>query len=96
MGKRLFVGNLSYYVADADLAHLFMPFGTVRSVQVIEDRQSGQSKGFGFVEMGTEAEAGTAMAALQGQEIDGRPMAVNAARPRESRFGVAAVSAYVR
>jgi RNA recognition motif-containing protein len=70
-----------------DLQQLFASHGAVQSVQVIEDRQSGRSKGFGFVEMGSDAEAGRAIAALDGQELDGRALAVNEAKPRESRGG---------
>jgi RNA recognition motif-containing protein len=87
MGKNLYVGNLGSYVASADLQQLFGPHGTVQSVQVIEDRRNGRSRGFGFVEMGSDAEAGRAIAALDGEELDGRALAVSEAKPRESRGG---------
>jgi RNA recognition motif-containing protein len=82
MGKKLYVGNLGYSVNDSDLTKLFEPHGTVESVQVILDRDSGRSKGFGFVEMKTEQEAQAAIAALNGQEMGGRALTVNEARPR--------------
>ena len=88
MGKKLYVGNLSYSVSNADLETLFAPFGTVRSAQVIEDRDTGRSKGFAFVEMGTDQEAEAAIAGLSGKEHDGRALTVNEARPREERSGV--------
>jgi RNA recognition motif-containing protein len=87
MGKKLYVGNLGYDVSSSDLEQLFAPHGTVESAQVIEDRSTGRSKGFGFVEMGTAAEAQAAIAALNGQEQGGRALTVNEARPRESRGG---------
>ena len=87
MGKKLYVGNLGSYVASVDLQQLFGSHGTVQTVQVIEDRQSGRSRGFGFVEMGSDAEAGRAITALDGQELDGRALAVNEAKPRASRGG---------
>ncbi len=87
MGKKIYVGNLSYDVTDATLQALFTPYGTVQSAQVIMDRDSGRSKGFGFVEMGTDDEAKAAIAALNGQDKGGRPMTVNEAKPREDRSG---------
>ena len=87
MGKKLYVGNLTYDVTDGALQELFTPFGTVTSAQVIMDRMTNQSKGFGFVEMGTDQEAQAAIAALNGQEHDGRKLTVNEARPREPRAG---------
>ncbi len=87
MGKKLYVGNLSYEVSTADLEKLFSAHGTVESAQVIEDRSTGQSKGFGFVEMGSDAEAQAAMSALDGQDQGGRALKVNEAKPRESRGG---------
>ena len=87
MGKTLYVGNLSYAVSDSDLQALFEPLGTVQSAQVITDRATGQSKGFGFVEMGSGEEAQAAIAALNGQEVSGRALTVNEARPREERGG---------
>ena len=85
MGKKLYCGNLSYDVSNADLEELFAEFGTVQSAQVITDRESGRSKGFGFVEMGSDAEAQAAIAALNEQEHSGRSLTVNEARPREER-----------
>ena len=82
MGKKLYVGNLTYGVTDGDLSKLFEPHGTVESAQVIMDRDTGQSKGFGFVEMKTAQEAQAAIAALNGQDSGGRPLTVNEARPR--------------
>jgi cold-inducible RNA-binding protein len=87
VGKKLYVGNLSYQTSSSDLETLFAPFGTVASAQVIEDRQSGRSKGFGFVEMGTDQEAQAAIQGLNGKDRDGRPLTVNEARPREERGG---------
>jgi len=80
MGKKLYVGNLSYNVTSADLEQMFSQFGTVRSADVIQDRDTGRSKGFGFVEMGSDEEAQAAIAALNGQEHDGRALTVNEAR----------------
>jgi RNA recognition motif-containing protein len=87
MGKKLYVGNLTYGVTDSTLAQLFEPHGTVQSAQVIMDRDTGRSKGFGFVEMGSDAEAQAAIQALNGKEVDGRALTVNEARPREERGG---------
>jgi RNA recognition motif-containing protein len=87
MGKKLYVGNLGYGVTDADLDRMFAAHGTVQSAQVIMDRDTGRSKGFGFVEMGSDAEAQAAIAALNGKEADGRTLTVNEARPREDRGG---------
>jgi RNA recognition motif-containing protein len=87
VGKKLYVGNLSYSVNNEGLQALFAPFGTVQSVQVIEDRDTGRSKGFGFVEMGSDHEAEAAIAGLSGKEHDGRALTVNEARPREDRGG---------
>ena len=87
MGKKLYVGNLSYDVSTADLEQLFSQHGTVESAQVIEDRATGRSKGFGFVEMGSESEAQAAIGALNGQDHGGRALTVNEAKPRESRSG---------
>ena len=83
MGTKLYVGNLSFSVGDSDLEKLFTAYGSVRSAQVIKDRYSGQSKGFGFVEMGSNQEAQAAIAALNGRDIEGRTLTVNEARPRE-------------
>jgi RNA recognition motif-containing protein len=87
MGKKLYVGNLSYDTTDSALQALFEPFGTVQSAQVIMDRDSGRSKGFGFVEMGSDAEAQAAIQALSGKEVGGRSLTVNEAKPREDRGG---------
>ncbi len=87
MGKKLYVGNLSYSMTDADLQTLFSPHGTIESAQVIMDRDSGRSKGFGFVEMSSNSEAEAAINALNGQEHDGRALTVNEAKPKESRSG---------
>jgi RNA recognition motif-containing protein len=83
----LYVGNLSYGVTHSDLQKIFEPYGTVTSAQVIMDRETGRSKGFGFVEMSSDAEAQAAIAALHDQEINGRKLTVNEARPREDRGG---------
>ena len=87
MGTKLYVGNLKYSVSSSDLESLFSQYGTVQSAQVIQDRDTGRSKGFGFVEMSTDAEAQAAIAGLNEQPHDGRPLAVNEARPREDRGG---------
>ena len=86
MSKKLYVGNLSYDVTDADLEQLFTQYGAVQSAQVIQDRATGRSKGFGFVEM-DDAAAQAAMTALNGQDHNGRPLTVNEAKPRESSGG---------
>ena len=87
MGKKLYVGNLTYDVTDAALQELFAAHGTVESARVIMDRATDRSKGFGFVEMGTDAEAQAAIAALNGKDNNGRALTVNEARPREERGG---------
>ena len=87
MGKKLYVGNLDYGVTDGALEQLFAPHGTVESAQVIMDRDTGRSKGFGFVEMKTEQEARAASAALHGAQSGGRSLTVNEAKPREVRGG---------
>ena len=87
MGKKLYVGNLTYGVTDSQLEQMFAPHGTVQSAQVIMDRETGRSKGFGFVEMGSDQEAKAAIAALNGKEVDGRALTVNEAKPREDRGG---------
>ncbi|MCK4658980.1 MAG: RNA-binding protein [Phycisphaerae bacterium] len=87
MGKKLYVGNLSYDVSSSDLEALLSPHGTVQSAEVIMDRSTGRSKGFGFVEMDSDAEAQAAIAALNGQEQSGRALTVNEAKPREPRSG---------
>jgi len=85
MAKKLYVGNLSYETTDSDLQTLFAPHGMVQSAQVIMDRDTGRSKGFGFVEMNNGDEAAAAIKALNGQESNGRALTVNEARPREER-----------
>ncbi len=87
MGKKLYVGNLSYDVDSSALEALFTAHGTVESAQVITDRDTGRSKGFGFVEMGSDGEAQAAIAALNGQEHGGRALTVNEAKPKEPRSG---------
>jgi RNA recognition motif-containing protein len=82
MGKKLYVGNLTYEVSDSDLSKMFEAHGTVESAQIIMDRDTGRSKGFGFVEMKTDQEAQAAIAALNGKESGGRQLTVNEARPR--------------
>ena len=87
MGKKLYVGNLPYSVNSADLEQMFTPYGQVTSAQVIADRMTGRSKGFGFVEMASDTEADAAIQALNGQQNGGRALTVNEARPREERPG---------
>src|SRR5258708_21721646 len=85
MAKKLYVGNLSYQVDSSELEQLFGQHGQVLSAQIINDRETGRSKGFGFVEMANDAEAEAAIQALNGQEHGGRALTVNEARPREER-----------
>jgi RNA recognition motif-containing protein len=85
MGSKLYVGNLSYNTTSSDLEQLFAAHGTVQSAEVIQDRETGRSKGFGFVQMGSDQEAQAAIAALNGQQADGRALTVNEAKPREDR-----------
>ena len=85
MAKKLYVGNLSYSVDSAELQQMFGAHGTVQSADIITDRDTGQSKGFGFVQMSTDAEADAAIAALNGQQSGGRSLTVNEAKPREAR-----------
>ena len=87
MGKKLYVGNLGYSVTSAELEQMFSAHGTVQSAEVIMDRDSGRSKGFGFVEMGSDQEAQAAIAALDGQMHGERALKVNEAKPREPRSG---------
>ncbi|MEI8350756.1 MAG: RNA-binding protein [bacterium] len=87
MGKKLYVGNLSYGVTSETLAQLFSAHGKVDSADVIIDRMTGRGKGFGFVEMSTDAEAAAAIAATNGQDLEGRAMIVNEARPPAPRVG---------
>jgi RNA recognition motif-containing protein len=87
MGNKLYVGNLAYSVRDESLQSAFSQFGTVTSAKVMMDRETGRSKGFGFVEMGSDAEAQAAINGMNGQALEGRPVVVNEARPREERPG---------
>ncbi len=87
MGKKLYVGNLSYEVSSSDLEAMLSPHGTVQSAEVIMDRDTGRSKGFGFVEMDSDTEAQAAISALNGQEQGGRALTVNEAKPRQPRTG---------
>ena len=87
MGNKLYVGNLAYSVRDDELQQAFGQFGTVTSAKVMMDRETGRSKGFGFVEMGSDAEAQAAINGLNGQALEGRAIVVNEARPREERPG---------
>ena len=90
MGKRIFVGNLPFSATDQVLLDTFAQYGTVESAKVITDRATGRSKGFGFVEMATDAEASTAISRLNGADLDGRTLTVNEAKPmapRENRGG---------
>jgi cold-inducible RNA-binding protein len=87
VSKKLYVGNLSFNISKTDLEQMFASHGTVTSVQIITDRDSGRSKGFGFVEMESDADAQAAIAALNGKNIDGRDLTVNEARPQEPRAG---------
>ena len=85
MGKKLYVGNLAYQTTESDIRDLFEQHGAVTFAQVITDRDSGRSKGFGFVEMGSDREAKAAIEALNGQDLKGRSLTVNEAKPREDR-----------
>jgi hypothetical protein len=87
MGNKLYVGNLAYAIRDEDLQQAFGQYGTVTSAKVMMDRETGRSKGFGFVEMGSDAEAQAAINGMNGQALSGRALVVNEARPREDRPG---------
>ena len=87
MGKKLYVGNLSYDTSDSKLQEMFEEYGAVQSAQVIMDRDTGRSKGFGFVEMSSDQEAQAAITGLNGKEAGGRSLTVNEAKPREDRGG---------
>ncbi len=87
MGKKLYVGNLPFTVTEGVLVDLFTPYGQVESARLITDRDSGRSKGFGFVEMGSDEEAEKAISEMNGKEVEGRALTVNEARPQEPRSG---------
>jgi RNA recognition motif-containing protein len=87
MGSKVYVGNLSFDVENSELEEMFAAHGSVRSAQIIMDRDTGHSKGFGFVEMSADAEATAAISALNGREFKGRALTVNEAKPREDRGG---------
>jgi RNA recognition motif-containing protein len=87
VGKKLYVGNLSYDTSDSKLQEMFEEYGAVQSAQVIMDRDTGRSKGFGFVEMSSDQEAQAAITGLNGKEAGGRSLTVNEAKPREDRGG---------
>jgi RNA recognition motif-containing protein len=87
VGKKLYVGNLGYGITSSDLEQLFAAFGSVQSAEVIADRETGRSKGFGFVEMSSDQEAQAAIEGLNGKEHESRALTVNEARPREERSG---------
>jgi RNA recognition motif-containing protein len=87
VGNKLYVGNLAYSVRDDSLMQAFSSFGSVTSAKVMMDRETGRSKGFGFVEMGSDAEAQAAINGMNGQSLEGRAVVVNEARPREERPG---------
>ena len=87
MGKKLYVGNLSYKTTNAGLEQLFAQYGSVQSAEVVMDRDTGRSRGFGFVEMSSDAEAQEAIRAINDQEIDGRRLVVNEAQPKPQRSG---------
>jgi cold-inducible RNA-binding protein len=87
MAVNLYIGNLPYRIEEDSLRQMFTPYGTVESAKVIKDRQTGRSKGFGFVEMGSQAEADAAIKALNETAVDGRNMKVNLAKPKEPRQG---------
>src|SRR6185369_354145 len=88
MSTKLYVGNISFNTSNQDLIEMFSEAGTVQSANIIEDRETGRSRGFGFVEMASKEEADAAIAALNGKEVDGRALKVNEAKPREDRGGL--------
>lgn len=87
MNNKLYVGNLSFHLTNDDLGEFFAQIGNVESAKIIEDRETGRSRGFGFIEMETEEDAAAAIEQLNGEDFDGRNIVVNAARPREERGG---------
>jgi RNA recognition motif-containing protein len=84
---KLYVGNVSFNTSNQDLTEMFGAFGTVESANIVEDRETGRSRGFGFVEMSSKAEGEEAISSLNGKEVDGRSLTVNEAKPRENRSG---------
>ena len=84
---KLYVGNVSFNTSNQDLTEMFGAFGTVESANIVEDRETGRSRGFGFVEMSSKAEGEEAISSLNGKEVDGRSLTVNEAKPRENRTG---------
>ena len=87
MGRKIYVGNLPYSATEQSLETTFAAHGTVESVKLVMDRDTGRSKGFGFIEMGSDSEAGAAIAALNGSSVEGRPIVVNEARPQAAKSG---------
>ena len=87
MGRKIYVGNLPYSATEQSLETTFAAHGTVESVKLVMDRDTGRSKGFGFIEMGSDSEAGSAITALNGSSVEGRPMVVNEARPQSRKSG---------
>ncbi len=87
MSMKLYVGNLSFNTSNQDLSDLFAPFGTVESANIVEDRETGRSRGFGSVEMSSKSEGEEAISSPNGKEVDGRSLTVNEAKPREARAG---------
>jgi RNA recognition motif-containing protein len=87
MSTKLYVGNLSFNTSSQDLETMFAEAGTVQSANIVEDRETGRSRGFGFVEMSSKEEAQTAISSFDGKEVDGRNLKVNEAKPRENRDG---------
>ncbi len=87
MTMKLYVGNLSFDTSSSDLHTMFAQTGTVESVSLIEDRETGRSRGFGFIEMSTKEEGAAAIQKFNGQEVGGRALKVNEAKPRENRYG---------
>ena len=87
MSKKLYVGNLSFDTTETQLREMFAPFGTVQTAQIITDRDTGRSKGFGFVEMASDQEAKASIDGLSGKMVDGRSLTVNEAKPKEARSG---------
>ena len=87
MSMKLYVGNVSFNTSNQDLNEMFGAFGTVESANIVEDRETGRSRGFGFVEMSSKSEGEEAISGLNGKEVDGRSLTVNEAKPRENRSG---------